>query len=190
MPRMPRVDPAMLYDAIASDTLSAVRTRRRRRTRARRAGNSCPKLIFSLFGKGDEPGCRNRRGIDPGFRRGRPFAVAPTKQKTGLHRPGAVGQRPASRQRSAQVHVGLLVNGSPWRQNIGPAVNRSQFGKRDHQRSSVIGDEIGLTGRHCHVNRVEPQRPAWIPFQAAALAVSHTLNASFRNRLNVSLLHK
>ena len=43
---------------------------------------------------------------------------------------------------------------------------------------------------HCHVNRVEPQRPAWIPFQAAALAVSHTLNASFRNRLNVSLLHK
>ena len=44
--------------------------------------------------------------------------------------------------------------------------------------------------RHCHVNRVEPQRPAWIPFQAAALAVSHTVNASFRNRLNVSLLHK
>ena len=30
----------------------------------------------------------------------------------------------------------------------------------------------------------------WIPFQAAALALSHTLNASFRNRLNVSLLHK
>ena len=47
-----------------------------------------------------------------------------------------------------------------------------------------------IAGRHCHVNRVEPQRPAWIPFQAAALAVSHTLNASFRNRLNVSLLHK
>ena len=47
-----------------------------------------------------------------------------------------------------------------------------------------------LIARHCHVNRVEPQRPAWIPFQAAALAVSHTLNASFRNRLNVSLLHK
>ena len=32
--------------------------------------------------------------------------------------------------------------------------------------------------------------PYWIPFQAAALALSHTLNASFRNRLNVSLLHK
>ena len=32
--------------------------------------------------------------------------------------------------------------------------------------------------------------PHWIPFQAAALALSHTLNASFRNRLNVSLLHK
>ena len=47
-----------------------------------------------------------------------------------------------------------------------------------------------MPSRHCHVNRVEPQRPAWIPFQAAALAVSHTLNASFRNRLNVSLLHK
>ena len=43
---------------------------------------------------------------------------------------------------------------------------------------------------HCHVNRVGPQRPAWIPFQAGALALSHTLNASFRNRLNVSLLHK
>ena len=26
--------------------------------------------------------------------------------------------------------------------------------------------------RHCHVNRVGPQRPAWIPFQAVALAVS------------------
>ena len=45
-------------------------------------------------------------------------------------------------------------------------------------------------GWHCHVNRVGPQRPAWIPFQAAALALSHTLNASFRNRLNVSLLRK
>ena len=32
--------------------------------------------------------------------------------------------------------------------------------------------------------------PVWIPFQAAALALSHTLKASFRNRLNVSLLHK
>ena len=53
------------------------------------------------------------------------------------------------------------------------------------------GDDYqGLVDGHCHVNRVEPQRPAWIPFQAAALAVSHTLNASFRNRLNVSLLHK
>ena len=49
---------------------------------------------------------------------------------------------------------------------------------------------FGFPPWHCHVNRVEPQRPAWIPFQAAALAVSHTLNASFRNRLNVSLLHK
>ena len=47
-----------------------------------------------------------------------------------------------------------------------------------------------LVRGHCHVNRVGPQRPAWIPFQAAALALSHTLNASFRNRLNVSLLHK
>ena len=50
--------------------------------------------------------------------------------------------------------------------------------------------QFGTDPGHCHVNRVEPQRPAWIPFQAAALAVSHTLNASFRNRLNVSLLHK
>ena len=57
-------------------------------------------------------------------------------------------------------------------------------------------DELGFLAvedvhhGHCHVNRVGPQRPAWIPFQAAALALSHTLNASFRNRLNVSLLHK
>ena len=51
--------------------------------------------------------------------------------------------------------------------------------------------EVGLAqGRHCHVNRVGPQRPAGVPFQAAALALSHTLNASFRNRLKVSLLHK
>ena len=58
--------------------------------------------------------------------------------------------------------------------------------------SALIDEACGLTGngRHCHVNRVGPQRPAWIPFQAAALALSHTLNASFRNRLNVSLLHK
>ena len=55
----------------------------------------------------------------------------------------------------------------------------------------LSADEVkGQAAGHCHVNRVEPQRPAWIPFQAAALAVSHTLNASFRNRLNVSLLHK
>ena len=56
--------------------------------------------------------------------------------------------------------------------------------------SSGMVSRLGLSVGHCHVNRVEPQRPAWIPFQAAALAVSHTLNASFRNRLNVSLLHK
>ena len=58
-------------------------------------------------------------------------------------------------------------------------------------QSKVILEEISpLSNRHCHVNRVGPQKPAWIPFQAAALALSHTLNASFRNRLNVSLLHK
>ena len=56
--------------------------------------------------------------------------------------------------------------------------------------STRVERGLGVGLGHCHVNRVEPQRPAWIPFQAAALAVSHTLNASFRNRLNVSLLHK
>ena len=40
-------------------------------------------------------------------------------------------------------------------------------------------DVRALTLGHCHVNRVGPQRPAWIPFQAAAVALSHTLNASF-----------
>ena len=109
-------------------------------------GHSGPILAFSLLGKGDKAGGRNCRRIDSGFRHGHPFAVIPTKQKAGLHRPRAVGPRPAWRQRSAQRHVGLLVNGSPWRQNVGPAVNRSQSRKRDHQRSSVIGDEIGLAG--------------------------------------------
>ena len=42
-------------------------------------------------------------------------------------------------------------------------------------------------GGHCHVNRRQPQRTASTPFQAAALALSHTLNASDRNRLNVGL---
>ena len=109
-------------------------------------GHSGPKLTFSLFGKGDKPGCRNCRRIDSGFCRGHPFAVAPTKQKAGLHRPGARGPSPAWRKRSAQVHVGLLVNRPLWRQNIGPAVNRSQSRKRDQQRSSLIGKEIGLAG--------------------------------------------
>ena len=54
----------------------------------------------------------------------------------------------------------------------------------------VIRDEEEAVIWHCHVNRVGPQRPKWIPFQAAALALSHTSNASFRNRLNVNLLHK
>ncbi len=57
---------------------------------------------------------------------------------------------------------------------------------KDYKNDSFIHHSY----RHCHVNRVGPQRPAWIPFQAAALALSHRLNASFRNRLNVSLLHK
>ena len=39
--------------------------------------------------------------------------------------------------------------------------------------------------RHCHVNRRRQQRTASMPFQAAALAQSHTLKASVRNRLNV-----
>ena len=39
--------------------------------------------------------------------------------------------------------------------------------------------------RHCHVNWRRQQRTASMPFQAAALAQSHTLKASVRNRLNV-----
>ena len=106
---------------------------------------ACPKLTFSLFGKGDKPGCRNCRCIDSGFCRGRPFAVVQTIQKAGLHRPGAGGPTPTWRKRSVQVHVGFLVNGPPWRQNVGSADNRSQCRKRNHQGTSVIGDEIGLT---------------------------------------------
>ena len=43
---------------------------------------------------------------------------------------------------------------------------------------------------HCHVNQRPPQGTASRSFQAAALALSHTLNASARSRLNVSLLSK
>ena len=43
---------------------------------------------------------------------------------------------------------------------------------------------------HCHVNRRLPQRTASTPFQIAALALAHSLNASVRNRLNVGLLSK
>ena len=48
----------------------------------------------------------------------------------------------------------------------------------------------GITDRHCHVNRGCPQGTALIPFQVAALAFSHTLNAPVRNLLNVGLLSK
>ena len=71
------------------------------------------------------------------------------------------------------------------KRSLSPKIGNSLFGS--HPRDRVRAEN--LRG-HCHVNRVGPQRPAWIPFQAAALALSHTLNASFRNRLNVSLLRK
>ena len=61
-------------------------------------GNSGPKLTFSLFGKGDKPGCRNRRRIDSDFCRGCPFAVAQTIQKTGLHRPRSTWPEPSLAQ--------------------------------------------------------------------------------------------
>ena len=43
---------------------------------------------------------------------------------------------------------------------------------------------------HCHVNRRWLQKTAWMPFQVAALALSHSSNASVRNRLNRDLLSK
>ena len=90
-----------------------------------------------------------------------------------------IGWCPSERERNLQ----LIVNNArflilPWVQS-----------------QNLASKLLALAARllpqgHCHANRVGPQRPAWIPFQAAALALSHTLNASFRNRLNVSLLHK
>ena len=106
--------------------------------------HSGPLLAFSLFGKGDKAGGRNCRGIGCGFCRGQPFAVVLTKQKAGLPRPGAGSPRPAGRKRSAQFDIGLLVHRPPWQQNVGPADHRSLIRKRDHQRTSVIGKEIGL----------------------------------------------
>ena len=105
-------------------------------------GHTGPKPAFSLFGKGHKPGCRNCRRTDCGFSRGHSFAVALTIQKAGLQRPGAGGPRPAGRKRSAPLHVGFLVNGPPWRQNVGPVDNRSQSRKRDHQGTAVIGKEL------------------------------------------------
>ena len=85
------------------------------------------------------------------------------------------------------------AQGTHWDELIpamrGKALVRTQWDQVlewEQRRELAVVDERG----HCHVNRVGPQRPAWIPFQAAPLALSHTLNASFRNRLNVSLLHK
>ena len=50
----------------------------------------------------------------------------------------------------------------------------------------VLHDTTG----HCHVNRRWRQRITMTPFQAAALAWSHTLKASVRNRLSVDRLSK
>ena len=106
------------------------------------------------------------------------------------------------------VHIRLLC--LPWRDvfttNWDTLLERSLTSVHERKYSIVRNkDEIPLADqprivklhgsfpahfRHCHVNRVGPKRPAWIPFQAAALALSHRLNASFRNRLNVNLLHK
>ena len=41
--------------------------------------------------------------------------------------------------------------------------------------------------RHCHVNRVGPQRPTWIPFQAAALALSHNIECVFSKSFECEL---
>ena len=43
---------------------------------------------------------------------------------------------------------------------------------------------------HCHVNRRQRQRTTMTSFQAAALAQSHTLKTSVRNRLSVDRLSK
>ena len=112
------------------------------------------------------------------------------------------GASVAAVARRHEIHPTLL---SKWRQQLRRDPERAFQRDREPNDEQVQVSELEqmlgrLTmenallkkalARHCHVNRVEPQSPAWIPFQAAALAVSHTLNASFRNRLNVSLLHK
>ena len=44
--------------------------------------------------------------------------------------------------------------------------------------------------RHCHVNGMHAQESVSDVFQAAAVTLSHTVNASVRNRLNWDLLSK
>ena len=69
--------------------------------------------------------------------------------------------------------LGIVFPRSKW-----PEVrNRAEFGR--------TGVYI-LTG----YSEGDEDLPTVYVGQAAALALSHTLNASFRNRLNVSLLHK
>ena len=65
-----------------------------------------------------------------------------------------------------------------------------QVAEQEPSDRSVVADYEGAPPGIVTLIVLGRKGPHWIPFQAAALALSHTLNASFRNRLNVSLLHK
>ena len=101
------------------------------------------------------------------------FTVEPAQAGTAfVPTHGADLEKIFSRQRTRVVRADNTVS---YRRRI-LQIEPQKF------RYSLAQCRMLVCERHCHVNRVGPQRPAWIPFQAAALAVSHTLNASFRNR--------
>ena len=88
--------------------------------------------------------------------------------------------------------IGLMAEDVSTLEEIIAAQERRLYAPANAKRPDrrVLGEMAASPARHCHVNRVGPPRSAWIPFQAAALELFPTLNASSRNRLNVNLLHQ
>ena len=83
-----------------------------------------------------------------------------------------------------------------WVLKFGQAYARRICKRRDPAFNVWHLDEVFVTiggkqmYRHCHINRRRARESVLAVFQAAAVALSHTVNASVRNRLNRDLLSK